>query len=152
MAVVIRVHRREGGLEAVRHEQILQVLIAAVDEEIYHFLIRPHGAHLCVNESVSLTATIKPCTGAHDFVLLERARVVLVDHLEASASRVEELGAEFGIVAEGRPLAALALDGELLQALRQALVDGRLPARVRSYASTRRRRVDGGDCDVRRTA
>ena len=91
--------------------------------------------------------------GAHDFVLLERARVVLVDHLEASASRVEELGAEFGIVAEGRPLAALALDGELLQALRQALVDGRLPARVRSYASTRRRRrVDGGDCDVRRTA
>ena len=98
-------------------------------------------------------ATIKPCTGAHDFFLLERARVVLVDHLEASASRVEELGAEFGIVAEGRPLAALALDGELLQALRQALVDGRLPARVRSYASTRRRRrVDGGDCDVRRTA
>ena len=90
--------------------------------------------------------------GAHDFVLLERARVVLVDHLEASASRVEELGAEFGIVAEGRPLAALALDGELLQALREALVDGRLPARVRSYASTRRRRVDGGDCDVRRTA
>ena len=91
--------------------------------------------------------------GAHDLLLLERAGLVLVDHLEASASRVKELGAEFGIVAEGRPLAALALDGELLQALRQALVDGRLPARVRSYASTRRRRrVDGGDCDVRRMA
>ena len=102
-------------------------------------------------------ATIKPCTGAHDFVLLERARVVLVDHLEASASRVEELGAEFGIVAEGCPLAALALDGELLQALREAALDRELPACVRSYASTRRRRrVDGveaasGAVDVSRT-
>ena len=99
MPVVIRVHRREGGLEAVRHEQILQVLIATVDEEINHFLIRPHGAHLCVNESVSLTATIKPCTGAHDLLLLERAGLVLIDHLEASASRVKELRAEFGIIA-----------------------------------------------------
>jgi hypothetical protein len=49
MSIVIRVHRREGGLEAVRHEQILQVFVAAVDEEINHFLVGPHGAHLCVN-------------------------------------------------------------------------------------------------------
>ena len=110
MAVVIRVHRREGGLEAVRHEQILQVLIATVDEESYHFLVGPHGTHLCVNQSVSPThrhgwrrvdgakATIKQCTGAHDLFLLERAGLVLIDHLEASASRVKELGAEFGIV------------------------------------------------------
>ena len=110
VAVVIRVHRREGGLEAVRHEQILQVLVAAVDKEINHFLIDPHGTYLGVNQSVSPThrhgwrrvdvakATIKPCTGAHDLLLLERAGLVLIDHLEASASRVEELRAEFSIV------------------------------------------------------
>ena len=110
MPVVIRVHRREGGLEAVWHEQILQVLVAAVDQEINHFLVRSHGAHLCVNQSVSPThchswrrvdgakAMIKPCTGAHDLLLLERAGLVLIDHLEASASRVEELRAEFSIV------------------------------------------------------
>ncbi len=110
VAVVIRVHRREGGLEAVRHEQILQVFVAAVDEKVNDFLIGPHGAHLCVNQSVSPThrhgwrrvdvakATIKPCTGAHDLLLLERAGLVLIDHLEASASRVKELSAEFGIV------------------------------------------------------
>ena len=98
MAVVIRVHRREGGLEAVRHQEVLKVLIATVDEEINHFLVGPHGTYLCVNESVSLTATIKQCTGAHDLLLLERAGLVLIDHLEASASRVKELSAEFGIV------------------------------------------------------
>ena len=110
VAVVIRVHRREGGLEAVRHEQILQVFVAAVDEKVNDFLIGPHGAHLCVNQSVSPThrhgwrrvdvakATIKPCTGAHDLLLLERAGLVFIDHLEASASRVKELSAEFGIV------------------------------------------------------
>ena len=38
VAVVVRVHRREGGLEAVRHEQILQVLVAAVAQEINDFL------------------------------------------------------------------------------------------------------------------
>ena len=53
MPIVIRVHRREGGLEAVRHEQILQVLVAAVDKEINDFLISAHGAYLCVNQSVS---------------------------------------------------------------------------------------------------
>ena len=110
VAVVIRVHRREGGLEAVRHEQILQVFVAAVDEKVNDFLIGPHGAHLCVNQSVSPThrhgwrrvdgakATIKPCTGAHDLLFLERAGLVFIDHLEASASRVKELSAEFGIV------------------------------------------------------
>ena len=87
MAVVIRVHRREGGLEAVRHEQILQVLIATVDEEIYHFLVGPHGTHLCVNQSVSPThrhgwrrvdgakATIKPGPGARDGLALKAAIV-----------------------------------------------------------------------------
>ena len=55
VAVVIRVHRREGGLEAVRHEQILQVFVAAVDEKVNDFLIGPHGTHLCVNQSVSPT-------------------------------------------------------------------------------------------------
>ena len=38
MPIVIRVHRREGGLEAVRHEQILQVFVTAVDQEVNYFL------------------------------------------------------------------------------------------------------------------
>ena len=33
MPVAVRVHRRERGLEAHRHEQVLEVLIAAVNEE-----------------------------------------------------------------------------------------------------------------------
>ena len=110
MAVVIRVHRREGGLEAVRHQEVLKVFVTTVDQKVNHFLVSPHGAHLCVNQSVSPThrhgwrrvdgakATIKPCTGAHDLLLLERAGLVLIDHLEASASRVKELSAKFGIV------------------------------------------------------
>ena len=98
MAVVVRVHRREGGLEAVRHQEVLKVFVSAVDQKVNDFLVCSHGAHLCVNESVSLTATIKQCTGAHDLLLLERAGLVLIDHLEASASRVKELRAEFGIV------------------------------------------------------
>ena len=36
---MIRVHRREGGLEARGHEQVLEVLVAAVGQEIYDFRI-----------------------------------------------------------------------------------------------------------------
>ena len=60
------------------------------------------------------------------------------------ARGVQKLGAEF-LVGGGRGARrAGALVGHLLQPLREAPVDRRLPARVRSRASTRRRRrVDG---------
>ena len=67
---------------------------------------------------------------------------------------VQEFGRELLVGGHRRPVAALALDGQLLQALREAALDRQLPACVRSYASTRRRRrVDGveatsGDVDA----
>ncbi len=66
-AVVVRVHLREGGLEARRDEQVLQVLVAAVSQEIYYFFVRSDGIH--------------------DLLLLERAGLFLVDHLEDLAGR-----------------------------------------------------------------
>ena len=40
LAVAVRVQLRERRLEARRHEQVLQILIAAVREEVDHFFIR----------------------------------------------------------------------------------------------------------------
>ena len=45
-AVVVRVHRREGGLEARRDQQVLEVLVAAVGEELNYFFVCAHGCHL----------------------------------------------------------------------------------------------------------
>ena len=39
VAVVVRVHRREGGLEARRDQQVLQVFIPAVDQKFDNFLV-----------------------------------------------------------------------------------------------------------------
>ena len=66
-SIVVRVHRREGRLEARGHEQVLQVLVAAVGQEIYYFFVRSDGVH--------------------DLLFLERAGLVLVDHLEDLAGR-----------------------------------------------------------------
>ena len=65
-AVVIRVHRREGGLEARRYQQVLQVLIAAVHEEVDNFFVPPDSDN--------------------HLLLLERAGLVDVDHLEHLSS------------------------------------------------------------------
>ena len=35
---MVRVHRREGGLEARRDQQVLEVLVAAVGEELDNLL------------------------------------------------------------------------------------------------------------------
>ena len=43
LAVAVRVQLREGRLEARRHQQVLEVLIAAVREEVDHFLVRADG-------------------------------------------------------------------------------------------------------------
>ena len=65
--------------------------------------------------------------GGHNLRLLERAGVVVVDHLEDLARRGQELGAELLVGGGRRALAALALLRHLLQALREAAVDRRLP-------------------------
>ena len=104
---MIRVHRREGGLEARGHEQVLQVFVAAVGQEINHFFVRSDGIN--------------------HFLFLERAGLVDVDHLEALASRVQKFDAKFGVGLFRRALAPLAFGGELREALREAAVDGFLP-------------------------
>ena len=103
----IRIKLRERGLEARRHEQVLEVRVAAVDQEVDNFLVRLDG-------------------GGYLF-LCERAGVVLVDHHEDLARGEQEFGRK-GLVLRGRgALAALALVGELLEALRQAPADRLLP-------------------------
>ena len=62
-----------------------------------------------------------------DLLLRQRARVVLVDHQEALARRVQELGREgLDLGAVGR-LRLLALDAALLELGFQGRLDGRLP-------------------------
>ena len=60
LAVAVRVQLREGRLEARRDQQVLEVLVAAVREEVDHFLVRADGRN--------------------DLFLVEEARVVFVDH------------------------------------------------------------------------
>ena len=103
----IGIKLRERGLEARRHQQILEVRVAAVDQEVDNFLV-------CLD-------------GGGDLILCERARVVLVDHHEDLPRGEQEFGRK-GLVLRGRgALAALALVGELLEALRQAPADRLLP-------------------------
>ena len=68
--VTVRVEHEQRGLEARRHQQVLQVLIAAVAKEFDHFFVVLHGID--------------------DLSLIERSRVVLVDHLEDLAGRVQK--------------------------------------------------------------
>ena len=65
--------------------------------------------------------------GQYNLSLLERTGVVVVDHLEDLARRGQELGAELLVGGGRRALAPLALLRHLLQALREAAVDRRLP-------------------------
>ena len=109
VAVAVRVEHEQRGLEARRDEQVLEVLVAAVVEEIDHFLVSAHGAH--------------------DLSLLERPAPVPVDEPEALAGRVEELLGEFAVGRGRGPRPPLLLGLELLDALREAPVDGLLPAR-----------------------
>ena len=107
VAVAIRVHLLERRLEARRHQQILEVRLAAVDEEVDHLLV---GAD-----------------GVDDLLLLERARVVLVDHAEDLARRRQEVEAELEVVLARGAVPALALPLEVLEALGEAPVDRALP-------------------------
>ena len=107
MPVAVRVHRRERGLEAHRHEQVLQIFIPAVNKERDHFFVRRDRLD--------------------DFSFFQRPGLVDVDHFEALASRVQKFDAKFGVGLLRRALAPLAFGGELREALRQAAVDGFLP-------------------------
>ena len=69
-AVAIGVHLGERLVEARRHEQVLQVLVAAVAEKFDDFFVVLH----CID----------------DLSLIERSRVVLVDHLEDLSRRVQK--------------------------------------------------------------
>ena len=71
----------------------------------------------------------KEDAGQYNLRLLERAGLIVVDHLEALAGRVQELVAELGVGLLRRALAPLALGGELLEALREAAGDRLIPAR-----------------------
>ena len=65
--------------------------------------------------------------GINHFSLLERAAPVGVDHAEDRTRRVQELDAEL-LVGRGRRLGApLLLGRQLLQALREAALDGLVP-------------------------
>ena len=107
VAVAVRVHLLERRLEARRHQQVLEVRVAAVDEELDDALVA--------------------LDGRDDLRLFERAAAVVVDHLENFTSRVQELRAELGVRAEGRPFPPLALERQLLQALREAALDSLVP-------------------------
>ncbi len=69
--------------------------------------------------------------GDYDLLFFEVAALVDVNHVEYRPRRAQELGSEFGVGRQSRALAALALVGQLLQPLREAAVDGFLPARGR---------------------
>ena len=109
VAVAVRVEHEQRGLEARRHQQVLEVLVAAVVEKLDDFLVRAHGAP--------------------DLSLLERPAPVPVDEAEGLAGRVEDLLGEFAVGRGRGPRPPLLLGLELLDALREAPVDGLLPAR-----------------------
>ena len=67
--------------------------------------------------------------GANNLSLLERPAPVPVDEAEGLAGRVEELLGEFAVGRGRGPRPPLLLGLELLDALREAPVDGLLPAR-----------------------
>ncbi len=199
--VAVRVHLRERLVEARRDQQVLQVFVAAVDQEINDFLVpascacesllravvsREHGIVAarklkqrgrCANITLELPRQsqasracptrrrrsfeiplARPASGAVGYASMSPRATARFSRrarrIRTPGARVQKLETELFVGLLGGALAALALVGELRQALLQAALDGRLPVCVRSYASTsRRRRVDGveatsGDVDT----
>ena len=69
-SVAIGIHLRERLVEARRDEQVLQVLVAAVAKELDHLFVVLYGVD--------------------NLSFIERSRIVLVDHLEDLAGRVQK--------------------------------------------------------------
>ena len=108
LARVVRVELLERVVEALRLEQELQVLLAAVLEEVLDFFVA--------------------LDGLDDLGLRQGARVVLVDHLEDLARGVQKLGREGGDL-RGRLLGPpLAVRGALRELRLERGLDGRFPA------------------------
>ena len=107
VAIAIRIQLLERGLEARRHQQVLEVRVAAGLEELDHLLVVLHGIN--------------------NFSLLERAAPVGVDHAEDGARRVQELYRKFLVRPLRRALAPLLLDLELLDEAK------RIRARIQNF-------------------
>ena len=110
LAVLRRVQRVERAVEPLRLEQKLQILLAAVLEEVDDLL-------------VALDAPL-------DLLLRERAGIINVDHREDAPRGAEELGREGRVLGGGGLGAPLLLVLELGHALREAALDGLLPCVV----------------------
>ena len=99
----------ESFVEARRVQQELQVLFAAVFEEVDDFFVLLHGFD--------------------DLRLFERARVVFVDHNKALPGGVQELARELGDLLRGGLGLGLARLGALRELVPQRRLDRLLPAR-----------------------
>ena len=97
---------------------------------------RAGTAYLRAQVETERTLCQSPLNCLDNFRLLERAGLVVVDHRKYLSGRVQKLETELFIGFLGRALAALALLGELREALLQAALDGRLPVCVRCYVDT----------------
>ena len=107
MPVAVRVHRVQRRVEARRHQQVLQVFVAAVHEKVDNFFVPPDSYN--------------------HLLLLERAGLVDVDHLEDLARRAQKFNRKILVLGSGRLLAALALVRQLVEALGEAAVDRLFP-------------------------
>ena len=107
LAVLRRVQGIQRPVQSLRLQQKLEILLAAVLEEVDDLL-------------VALDALL-------DLLLRERAAVVDVDHREDAPRGAQELGREGRVLGGGGLGPALLLVLELRDALRQAALDGLLP-------------------------
>ena len=107
-AVLARIQSVQARLEALRHEQKLQVLLAARLEEGDHF-------------SVLLD-------GSHNFALVQGPALIFVDELEAAPRGVLEVERERRDLRRRRLGLRLALGLALFQLGRQRDLDALLPA------------------------
>ena len=109
LARAVAVDGLERGLELRRHEQVLEVPVAAVVEELLHFRVRLHGPK--------------------NLLVAQRAAIIFIHEHEDLPRRVEERGGKRLVLRPGRALAALALLAQLLEPRREAPVDRLVPAR-----------------------
>ena len=110
LAVLRRVQRVERPVQSLRLEQKLEVLLAAVLEEVDDLL-------------VALDAPL-------DLLLRERAGIIHINHREDAPRRAQKLGREGRVLGGGGLGAPLLLVLELGHALREAALDGLLPCVV----------------------
>jgi len=109
LARAVAVDGLKGRLELRRHEQVLEVPVAAVVQEFLHFRVRLHRSK--------------------NLLVAQRAAFIFIHEHEDLPGRVEERGGERLVLRPRRALAALALLAQLLEPRREAPVDRFVPAR-----------------------